>query len=365
MLSCCKNQRILTMYNIVFTGGGSAGHVTPNIALINDLDKNKWQIAYIGSAAEFEQNLISKIGVPFYPIHCGKLRRYFSWKNFLSPLLVLIGILQSLRILRKLKTNLVFSKGGFVAFPVVVAAKMLQIPVIIHESDRTPGLANALSFPFAQVICSTFDLKIAKRYQHKIKLSGSPLRKELFQGSAERAKHLCNFSDYSKPCILVMGGGFGSKIINDWIRQTLDAILKEYNLIHLCGPNNIDNSYQRTGYLQIGYANEELCDLLSLSDFIISRAGSNSLYEILALAKPHILIPLALNKSRGDQIANAKYFADQGISYVIAEENLNTQTLLAGIAHISANATDIKAKINALAINKNNEKIIELITNTL
>ncbi|MDP3705043.1 MAG: undecaprenyldiphospho-muramoylpentapeptide beta-N-acetylglucosaminyltransferase [Legionellaceae bacterium] len=318
--------------HIVLTGGGTAGHVTPNMALIPILQHNGWTIHYIGSRDGVEKKMIEGIGIPFHSVCSGKLRRYFSWKNFTDPWRLLKGIIQSYSLLRKLKTDVVFSKGGFVALPVVIGAHLNRIPVIVHESDMTPGLANRLSFPFAKVICLTFTTK--KKYikgSAKVEMTGSPLREQLFRGDKEKGLAYCGFVA-DKPCLLVMGGGQGSTAINQCIRASLDVLLLRYQVIHLCGPGKLDERLvNRAGYCQLEYANKELADLLAACDIVLSRAGANSLCEILALKKPHILVPLSRKVSRGDQIQNAAYFEEQGISTVIQEESLSPAKLMLAI----------------------------------
>ncbi|WED41848.1 undecaprenyldiphospho-muramoylpentapeptide beta-N-acetylglucosaminyltransferase [Legionella cardiaca] len=347
---------------IVFTGGGTAGHVTPNLALIEILQTNDWQIDYIGSEDGIEKNMISSLTIPYHGVSSGKLRRYFSWKNFLDPLKIFLGISQAYCLLRKLKTDVVFSKGGFVAFPVVVAAWLHRIPVIAHESDMTPGLANRLSFPFVDKICVTF--AAAKKHfkkQEKVEITGTPIRAQLFKGSKAKGLALCGFTE-EKPCLLVVGGSQGSALLNKVLRESLSFLGEHYQIIHLCGKGKIDsNLLNKNNYCQFEYANEELADLFAASDIVISRAGANALYEILALGKPHILIPLSAKVSRGDQIQNARYFKEQGISTVVEEENLTPQSLLVAIEDVNQHKEEIIAKIKALEIESAALKIITLI----
>jgi len=352
--------------NIVLTGGGTAGHVTPNLALIEDLQAQQWKIDYIGSAAGVEKTIIGQTDVPFHSVKTGKLRRYFSWQNFLEPFRIIFGLVESYRLLRRLKTNVVFSKGGFVAFPVVVAAWLNRIPVIAHESDLTPGLANRLSFPFVNKICVTFAM--AKQHfkrQAKVEVTGTPIRKQLFLGSRERGLSLCGFTE-TKPCLLVIGGSQGASSINQAVRDALPILTSLFQVIHICGKGKLDEQLKSTaGYCQFDYVNEELADLFAASDLIISRAGANSLYEILALGKPHVLIPLSMKASRGDQIQNAKYFADQGISVVIPEEELNSSRLISAIKDVHNRQDEIKHQIKSLHIESAAQKIVSIIKEQL
>lgn len=347
---------------IVFTGGGSAGHVTPNLALIEALEQDSWQIAYIGSKAGIEKGMVAALNIPYYAVSSGKLRRYFSWQNFLDPFKALLGIGQAYRLLRKLKTEVVFSKGGFVAFPVVVAAWFNRIPVIAHESDMSPGLANRLSFPFVNKICVNF--AAAKQHfkkQDKIEITGTPIRQELFRGSKQAGLALCGFKE-AKPCLLVMGGSQGSSGLNNTVRTTLPALCEHYQIIHLCGKGKVDPALvNQADYRQFEYANRELADLFAASDLVVSRAGANAIAEILALEKPHLLIPLSMKVSRGDQIQNASYFQRLGISWVIDEEALTTERFLQAIKEVSDCRDKIINKIKALNFESATLRIIALI----
>jgi len=325
------------MKKIVMTGGGTAGHVTPNIALMPALRKEGFEISYIGSYDGIEKRLIEEQGVPYYGISSGKLRRYFNPKNFSDPFRVIKGYGQSIKLLKKIKPDVVFSKGGFVSVPVVLAAKFCRIPAIIHESDITPGLANKLAIPGAVKVCCNFPETLNYLPKEKAVLTGSPIRQELLKGSADAGRTYCKFPEASKPVILIIGGSSGSRAINNTVRELLPQLLSDYNVIHLCGKGNLDTSLTQTaGYLQLEYANQELADLFALSDLVISRAGANAICELLALHKPNILIPLSANASRGDQILNANSFQAQGFSYVLEEENLSPETLRSAITHVIA-----------------------------
>ena len=316
------------MKPIVLTEGGTAGHVTPNMALVPKLIDEGYDIAYIGSYEGMERKLIDDIGVPYYGISSGKLRRYFDLKNFTDPFRVIKGYFEAKKILKKLHPNVVFSKGGFVTVPVVIAAKKLHIPVIIHESDMTPGLANKLSIPSASKVCCNFPETIEHLPKGKAVLTGSPIRQELFQGRKETGLKLCGFQA-DKPVLLIIGGSLGSVAINNAIRNNLDELLKTYQIIHLCGRGNLDQSLDtRKGYRQFEYVKDDLKHYFACADVVVSRAGANAICELLALRKPNVLIPLGLNASRGDQILNAKSFEKQGYSYVLQEEDVTSETLL-------------------------------------
>ncbi|MCI5481266.1 MAG: undecaprenyldiphospho-muramoylpentapeptide beta-N-acetylglucosaminyltransferase [Lachnospiraceae bacterium] len=319
------------MKRIVLTGGGTAGHVTPNIALIPRLKELGYEIHYIGSYDGIEKKLIEELQIPYYGISSGKLRRYFDVKNFTDPFKVLKGFREARHTLAEIRPNVLFSKGGFVSVPVVLAAKRLHIPVIIHESDLTPGLANKICIPSAAKVCCNFPETLAHLPADKAVLTGSPIRQELLEGNPIAALEFCHFTA-NKPVILVMGGSLGSAAINDTIRGVLPELLKTYQVIHLCGKGKLDEGLNHTpGYVQFEYIKKELRDLFALADIVISRAGANAICELLALHKPNILIPLSAKASRGDQILNARSFEAQGFSIVLEEEEVTNLTLLNAI----------------------------------
>ena len=324
------------MKKIVMTGGGTAGHVTPNIALFDSLQKDGYEIHYIGSYEGIEKGLIENKKIPYYGISSGKFRRYRSWKNLTDPFRVLHGFFQARRLLGMVRPNVVFSKGGFVSVPVVMAAKTRHIPVIIHESDLTPGLANKLAMPSATKVCCNFPETLPYLPKEKAVLTGSPIRQELLHGNKQAAKDFCGFTG-DLPILMVMGGSIGSVYINNAIRGCIDTLLTKYQIIHLCGKGNIDESLKdKKGYAQFEYISENLPDLFAAADLVVARAGANSICELLALHKPNILIPLSRNASRGDQILNANSFAKQGFSAVLEEEDVTSEKLMATIDDVMA-----------------------------
>ena len=316
------------MKHIVLTGGGTAGHVTPNIALIPRLKELGYEISYIGSLDGIEKKLIEEMNIPYYGISSGKLRRYFDLKNFSDPFKVLKGYAQSRKLLKKLKPDVIFSKGGFVTVPVVVAAKSCKIPAIIHESDMTPGLANKLAIPSATKVCCNFPETIKHLPEDKAVLTGTPIRQELLSGDKLEALKFCGFTA-NKPVIMIIGGSLGAAAVNDSMRKILPELLKDFQVVHLCGKGKLDESLQNTeGYIQFEYIKKELADLFALADIVVSRAGANAICEILALQKPNLLIPLSAKASRGDQILNARSFEKQGYSMVLEEEEITDEKLL-------------------------------------
>lgn len=340
------------MKKIVMTGGGTAGHVTPNIALFDSLQKDGYEIHYIGSYEGIEKGLIEDKKIPYYGISSGKFRRYRSWKNLTDPFRVLHGFFQARRLLGRIRPNVVFSKGGFVSVPVVMAAKTRHIPVIIHESDLTPGLANKLAMPSATKVCCNFPETLPYLPKEKAVLTGSPIRQELLHGNKQAAKDFCGFTG-DLPILMVMGGSIGSVYINNAIRGCIDTLLTKYQIIHLCGKGNIDESLKdKKGYAQFEYISENLPDLFAAADLVVARAGANSICELLALHKPNILIPLSRNASRGDQILNANSFAKQGFSVVLEEEEVTSEKLMATIDDVMAHRSKyIDAMKNSGQIN--------------
>lgn len=349
------------MKKIVLTGGGSAGHVTPNIALLPSLKEAGFEVHYIGSYEGIEKKLIEDMGIPYYGISSGKLRRYFDMKNFSDPFRVVKGFGEANRILKKIQPDIVFSKGGFVTVPVVMAAKKNKIPAIIHESDMTPGLANKLCIPSASKVCCNFKETFELLPEGKAVLTGTPIRKELFEGDAKKAAEFCGLST-EKPTILVVGGSSGSVVINNAIRESLDEILKNYQVIHLCGKDHLDESLkEKEGYVQFEYISKELRDLFALSDLVISRAGANAICELLALKKPNILIPLSMAASRGDQILNARSFKKNGFSYVLEEEELTTTSLLNAIRDVATHKEEYIQAMNESEMSDSIGTIMNLI----
>lgn len=315
------------MKRIVFTGGGTAGHVTPNIALIPKLKTLGYDIHYIGSYDGIERKLIEDYRIPYYGISTGKLRRYFDLKNFSDPFRVIKGFMEAKQVLKTLKPDIIFSKGGFVSVPVVRAAASLKIPCIIHESDMTPGLANSLCIPVAKKVCCNFPETLQNLPAEKAILTGSPIRTELTKGSKEKGLSMCGFHG-GKPVIMVIGGSLGAAGINSLVREALPKLLDDFQIVHICGKEKIDNLLlNKDGYKQFEYVKEDLKDLFAMADIVISRAGANAICELLALRKPSLLIPLPARASRGDQILNAKSFESQGFAMMADEDYLTAVTL--------------------------------------
>ncbi|MBR6019646.1 MAG: undecaprenyldiphospho-muramoylpentapeptide beta-N-acetylglucosaminyltransferase [Lachnospiraceae bacterium] len=323
------------MKKIVLTGGGTAGHVTPNIALIDRLKEEGFEIAYIGSKTGIEKELIEKLGITYYGISSGKLRRYFSMKNFTDPFRVQHGYHEAKKILKELKPSVVFSKGGFVSVPVVIAAGKAKIPTVIHESDMTPGLANKLSIRYATKVCCNF-AETLSHVKGKGIHTGTPIRKELFTGTREAGLAYAGF-DGSKSVILVVGGSTGAVRVNEAVRAALPKLLPEFDILHLCGKGKMDTSVQMEGYEQREYCDREMKDVLAMADLVISRAGANAICELLALHKPNLLIPLSAEASRGDQILNAESFEKQDFSMVLQESETTPEVLTEAVKELYRN----------------------------
>ena len=325
---------------ILFAGGGTAGHVTPNIALLPALKDAGFEVSYMGSYDGIEKRLIADFDVPYTGIATGKFRRYLDPKNFTDPFRVIKGYSEARKHLKELKPDVVFSKGGFVSVPVVRAAASLGIPCIIHESDMTPGLANKICIPVASKVCCNFPETMAKMPEGKAVLTGSPIRKELGQGNKLAGLDMCGFTA-NKPVIMVIGGSLGALNVNKAVREALPQLLEDFQVVHLCGKGKLDNLYLNTpGYKQFEYIKAELKDLFAMADIVISRAGANAICELLALKKPNILIPLPSRSSRGDQLLNAASFESQGFSIVINEDDLTTHLLVSKVHELFANKTE-------------------------
>lgn len=316
------------MQRIVLTGGGSAGHVTPNIALLPFLKEAGFEITYMGSYDGIEKKLIEDFDIPYAGISTGKFRRYLDIKNLTDPFRVIKGFSEARKFLRDYRPDVVFSKGGFVSVPVVRAAASLKIPCIIHESDMTPGLANKLCIPVADKVCCNFPETLKLLPREKAVLTGTPIRSELLKGNKLAGLDLCGFTA-NIPVIMVIGGSLGAANVNKLVRDALPKLLKDFQVIHLCGKGKMDNLLLNTpGYKQYEYIKEELKDLFAMADIVISRAGANAICELLALKKPNILIPLPASSSRGDQILNARSFEAQGFSIVLNEDDLTPELLV-------------------------------------
>lgn len=348
------------MKTIVLTGGGTAGHVTPNLALLPSLKADGWNIEYIGSYQGIEKELVEKENIPYHAISSGKLRRYLSVENLKDPFKVIKGYFDAYKILKRLKPKVVFSKGGYVTVPVVLAASHLKIPVIIHESDMTPGLANKIAMRSAKTVCVNFE-ETLKYVGGKGVYTGSPIREPLFNGSKTKGNQLCDFSEM-KPTLLMMGGSLGARKINAVLREALPTLTKDYHIVHICGKNNVDETLTKVeGYKQFEYVGEELPHLFAMADVMLSRAGANALAEIIALNIPSLLIPLSAAASRGDQILNAKAMKKKGYCEVLMEEDLSVDSLIKEINKVYQNRRTYKCTMQEMTKLSGVQKVMQQI----
>ena len=350
--------------NILFTGGGTAGHVIVNLALIPMFQQEGWQVDYIGSKDGIERELISQLeGVTYHPISTGKLRRYISKENVKDPFKVLKGTFQAWRILGKKKPAVIFSKGGFVSVPVILASKLRGVPAVIHESDYTPGLANKIAIPFAKKVLATFEETMDYLPEKKREYVGAVVRKELFAGNRERGLEFLGFND-QKPVLLVMGGSGGSVKVNEALRNGLERLLEQFQIVHICGKGKVDSTYQQMGYVQFEYVHDALNDVFAATDYVLSRAGANAIFEFLSLQIPMLLVPLGLDASRGDQIVNAKSFAKKRYARVIEDEQLTTETLVSELNQLKEMSPIMIDKMKEYNSESARDKAIEIIKQT-
>ena len=340
------SKEVFFVKRIVLTGGGTAGHVSPNQALIPLLLEEGWEIHYIGTQAGIERSLIEPMqGVTYHAVSSGKLRRYFDLKNFTDPFRVIAGMMQSFAIIRKLKPSIVFSKGGFVSVPVVVGGWLCGVPVVMHESDITPGLANKLCKPFAKAVCTTFP-ECAKLLGGKGVQTGTPLRAQIFSGDRQKGLALAGF-DGKKPVLMMIGGSLGAQTVNAVLREALPALTQKYDVLHVCGKGNLAEELVGTaGYKQFEYLSEELPDAFACADIVLSRAGSNSLSELMALKKPALLIPY--HSGRGDQVLNANSLKARGVAHVMIQSDMNAQSLAEAIDALYADKDLLIQRLSAL-----------------
>ena len=322
---------------ILLTGGGTTGHVSVNLALIPMLKEEGWDIYYMGSKNGIERELVEEFDyVNYLAISTGKLRRYFDWENFKDFFRVIAGVFQASHKIRKVKPDIIFSKGGFVSVPPIIGGFFNRVPALSHESDLTPGLANKLSQPFVKKIFTTFEDTTDYIKDDKGYFLGPVIRESLKNGDRKKAKEFLGLKN-DKENILVMGGSLGARQLNANVREVLDDLLEDYNVIHAVGKGGLDSDLEREGYYQMEYINEELKDILALADMVVSRAGSNAIFEFLYYKIPMLLIPLPLSQSRGDQLDNAKSFQDKGYAKVLDEDDMTREEFLKSIREMSEN----------------------------
>jgi len=329
---------------IVLTGGGTAGHVMPNVALLPLLEKEFTEIHYIGSHTGIENQIVSKLSnVKYHSIETAKLRRNFSLSNLKTPFKVLKGINNAKKLLEKIRPSVVFSKGGFVSYPVVRSAGKLGIPVVIHESDMTMGLANRMSMKYANVICTSFKKtaeEMAKKYPNKrVVWTGTPLRGEIFEGRCDSSSNIIGLSENNKN-LLIMGGSLGASAINGAVRDAL-PLINDWNVLHVVGRGKGFDIDGNGNYVQVEYL-DEIWHALAWADVVVSRAGSNALCELLALGKPTVFVPLTTG--RGDQIDNAREIKNAGAGLVLFEEDMDSETLVECVDTVHKKREELSTK---------------------
>jgi UDP-N-acetylglucosamine--N-acetylmuramyl-(pentapeptide) pyrophosphoryl-undecaprenol N-acetylglucosamine transferase len=327
---------------IVVVGGGSAGHVVPALPVIDQLLARQWSVHFVGTRSGFEEKLLQARAVTFHGIAAGKLRRYLDWQNITDLGRIAWAVIESLFLLQRIKPEVVFSKGGFVSLPLVFAAWLLRVPVLAHESDLTPGLANRLASPFVETFCISFAETVLPKFAGRIVHTGTPIRPELLAGNGSKGRRALALED--KKILLITGGSLGADRLNQVVRAALPVLLRDYVVVHICGAGKVSGVTQ-TGYLEFEYVTQGWGDLLSAADCVISRAGANALFELLSLRKLNLLVPLSAKASRGDQIANAEYARSQGYSQVLSESALNAQSLCDALKSLQANEAQHLAQL--------------------
>ncbi|MBE7083734.1 MAG: undecaprenyldiphospho-muramoylpentapeptide beta-N-acetylglucosaminyltransferase [Clostridiales bacterium] len=345
------------MATIILTGGGTAGHCTPNLALLpylkNDFDK----IVYIGSENGIEKNIIENTDIPYYAISCAKLERKTTIKNLTLPFKVVKGILQAGKILDKIKPDVIFSKGGYVSIPTVIAAAKRKISVISHESDYTVGLANKISAHFSKKVLTSFpETAISLKNGEYV---GPPIRKTIINASKAEALKMFGFNG-QKPIILVTGGSQGAKAINEALRNALPLLLSKYDILHICGKNNLTQEKTPKGYFQTEYMNK-IENAFAVASICVSRSGSNTLFELMSLKMPCVLIPLPKGNSRGDQVQNAEYFQKLGLAHVLQQDALTAESLAFAINAVYANRLNLSRNFQKFPIKDASRQISRII----
>lgn len=357
-----NNPENMAKKKIAFTGGGTTGHVSLNLVLIPLFLTDGWEVFYVGSKTGMEKQLIGEINnVHYVSVNTGKFRRYFSWRNIKDIFLIIAGIWQAFWFFRKEKVAVLFSKGGFVSFPVIVGGWLNGVPILLHESDMTPGLANRLSLPFASVVLTTFEETKVGSWSKKVKYIGPIIRKEVGYGKVEEGAVLTGF-DRQRPILLVMGGSLGAQKINQAIRDNLEKLLLDFQVIHLCGKGQVEKKFSKPGYVQFEYVNRELPSLLAMADIVVSRAGANAIFEFLFLRKPMVLIPLPLVSSRGDQLENANFFQKKGYGEIIEDAELfESGRLLEVVGRVWKNRQSYLRQMEKAKIENDHGKLFALV----
>ena len=343
---------------IIFTGGGTLGHVMPNIPLIRYFQDEGWEVAYIGSKKGIEREKMNELNIKYFPIRSGKLRRYFDLQNFLDIFNVSIAIIQAFFIFIRWRPNVVFSKGGYVALPPVIGAWITRVPIVIHESDMTPGLTTKLSKRFATVICTAFKNTLRYLPANKTTYTGLPVRDLVFEASETIGRQFLG-EQIDKPILLVFGGSLGAQFLNNLAREHVkNGNLSSFHVVNICGRGQLDPDMNTfSNYQQFESLSDEFLHVMKSAEFVITRGGATSLFELLAMKKPHPVVPLPKSVSRGDQIDNATYFRDLGVSDFIEEEHFEWDTLREKMEMIQQNWPSILTKLDEMAFSQSSEKV--------
>lgn len=351
---------------IFMAGGGTAGHINPNLALVEPLQKAGYRIEYLGQKNEMEYPLVTAVGLPFHEVASGRLHRSLNPDTLLTPFRIIKGVWQAIRAIRKEKPALIFCKGGFACVPVAIAGKLTGTKVILHESDLTPGLANKLCAPFASKICVTFEQTLQHLPKEKTVFTGTPIRASLKNGSREKGFELTGLDPAGKPVLMVVGGSQGAGALNDVVGDNLEALLADYQIVHLYG-GEISGYVPKeaAGYFALGYAKDEMADLFAMTDLVLSRAGANAINEFLLLQLPSILVPLPLTVSRGDQILNAQHFEEKGFSYVLPQEKLDLQNLQEALKHVQEHREEYLSAMGASTAKNGTAAVVKVILETI
>lgn len=345
------------MKTIVLTGGGTAGHCIPCLALLPHLKQHFDNIYYIGSENGIEKQLVKNANIPYYAVPCIKLKRELCFDNIKIPFTLLKGVKNAGKLLDNLKPDVIFSKGGYVALPTVIAAKKRKIPVIAHESDLTPGLANKISSKYSKLVLTSFP-ETAKMLSNG-KYVGPPIRQSNNTINNENIIEKANFL-VNKPILLIMGGSSGAKAINDCVENSIGALTEKFNVIHICGANKKRTTVQKQGYYQVEFIND-MDKIFAKTAVCVARAGSNSLFELLNKKIPTVLIPLPKGNSRGDQVLNAEYFQKLGLVYVLNQNVLTPSSLNFAVNSVYANKENIKKSFEKYPVEDASEKIVNIV----
>lgn len=344
---------------IILTGGGTAGHIMPNLALLPKLEKYFDKIYYLGEKNGMEAQILKDYkNVEFVDIPATKLIRKLTLKNLTVPFKLLCSINKTKKIIKEINPSVIFCKGGFVSVPVAIAGKKNKVPVISHESDLTMGLANKIILHYCDVMCLSFE---STSNNKKCVFTGSPIRNQVLNGQKENILKSFNGFNPNLKTVLFFGGSLGSKKINDTVLNSINSLTEKYNILHITGKNN-KTPIKATNYYQVEFTSS-IEDFFDLCDIVVCRGGANSLFELLALKKPMIIIPLSKAQSRGDQIENAQYFEDKKYAKIIMEEKINKENLICTLDSVLKNKEKfIKNMSNANAL-RSNDRIVEIINN--